>query len=250
MSETDPGFSESHAGDVGARRATVGTPTDHESINVPPTRAGAAENAHQAEESRRPHEEFVAEGTVPDERVGSGEVVQPPEIPGSGKTAAWTHAGASGRTAASKEAELRAETAASAEFETAEETSRFVENGGRGVARPAARRPRGTTGSTTARDTEVFKEEQVRKDITETRKELGDTVEAIVNKADVKGRATEAAGAAKDKVVAVADKMPVQVKDAADKVGAEARRRPALMIAAAGAVALFVIRRMMKRNRK
>ncbi|GAA2770318.1 DUF3618 domain-containing protein [Nonomuraea dietziae] len=90
----------------------------------------------------------------------------------------------------------------------------------------------------------------MRKDITETRKELGDTVEAIVNKADVKGRATEAAGVAKDKVVAVADKMPDQVKDAADKVGAEARRRPALMIAAAGAVALFVIRRMMQRNRK
>ncbi|MFE3449885.1 hypothetical protein ACFXJ8_13210 [Nonomuraea sp. NPDC059194] len=69
MTESDPGFSEAHAGDVGARRATVGMPTDHESINVPPTREGAVENAEAAAEARRPHEEFVPEGPIPDDRA-------------------------------------------------------------------------------------------------------------------------------------------------------------------------------------
>ncbi|GAA2361573.1 DUF3618 domain-containing protein [Nonomuraea africana] len=236
MTESDPGFSQSHAGDVGSRRATVGEPTDHESINVPPTLAGAVQNARDAQEARAPHEEFVPEGPVPDERVGSGEVHQPPEIPGSGKT--HRPGRTPGRTAASQEAEDPRETAG------------FVEGAGRGAPRPVTRRSHGAAGSTSAGTTAAFEEEQVRKDITETRKEIGDTVEAMVNKADVKGRATEVAGAAKDKVAAVAEKMPDQVKEAADKVGAEAKRRPALMIAAAGAVALLVIRRMMRRSRK
>ncbi|GAA3098177.1 hypothetical protein [Nonomuraea salmonea] len=61
MSETDPGYSGQHAGDVGARRATVGTPTDRESMNVPQTRPGAAENAHEAELKREGHETFIPE---------------------------------------------------------------------------------------------------------------------------------------------------------------------------------------------
>ncbi|MFI9590395.1 DUF3618 domain-containing protein [Nonomuraea sp. NPDC052265] len=69
MSETDPGYSEQHAGDVGARRATVGTPTERESINVPPTRPGAAENARRAELARQEHETFIPETPVPDDRT-------------------------------------------------------------------------------------------------------------------------------------------------------------------------------------
>ncbi|MEU0568009.1 DUF3618 domain-containing protein [Nonomuraea sp. NPDC005983] len=64
MSETDPGYTHAHAGEVGARRATVGDPTDHESINVPLTRAGASENAHQAEAYRMAHAVFDPEAPV------------------------------------------------------------------------------------------------------------------------------------------------------------------------------------------
>ncbi|MFI7131830.1 DUF3618 domain-containing protein [Nonomuraea sp. NPDC050153] len=69
MSETDPGHREQHAGDVGARRAMVGTPTERESINVPPTRPGAAENARRVEEERMAHETFPPEAPFDKERT-------------------------------------------------------------------------------------------------------------------------------------------------------------------------------------
>ncbi|MER6948589.1 hypothetical protein ABT294_31675 [Nonomuraea sp. NPDC000554] len=64
MSETDSGYTHTHAGEVGARRVTVGDPTDHESINVPLTRPGASENAHLAEEHRMAHAVFDPEVPV------------------------------------------------------------------------------------------------------------------------------------------------------------------------------------------
>ncbi|MFG1956641.1 DUF3618 domain-containing protein [Nonomuraea sp. NPDC049028] len=238
MSETDPeygeqGYSEQHAGDVGARRTTVGMPTDHESVNVPPTRPGAVENAMKAEAARQEHETFIPEPPVVDERteaVGARE----------GETES-----------------VRAEHA----------------------------------------NDEDEEEDDVHKNIKDTRQELGDTVAALADKADVKGRAndaaeaakgkaTEVAGVAKDKAVEVAevakdkaaavaelakdkavvvadvakdkaaevadkvrDVTPDQVKDAADKVTTEARKRPVLVIAAAGALVALVLRRIMRRNR-
>ncbi|YCK36384.1 DUF3618 domain-containing protein [Actinomadura sp. ATCC 39365] len=208
MSETDPGYSEQHAGDVGARRATVGTPTERESINVPPTRPGAAENARRAELARQEHETFIPETPVPDDRTEAVE-------------------------------------------------SRAVEEeslaGGRGE------------------DDEEEEEDDVRKSIKETRNELGDTVSALAHKADLKGRATEAAGTAKGKVAEmtgvakgkaaevtgtakgmagevagkVREATPHQVKDAATG----ARKRPVLLLAAAAAVTALVVRRLRKRNR-
>ncbi|MEU1387584.1 MULTISPECIES: DUF3618 domain-containing protein [unclassified Nonomuraea] len=208
MSETDPGYSEQHAGDVGARRATVGTPTERESINVPPTRPGAAENAERAELARQEHETFIPEPPVPDDRTEAVE-------------------------------------------------SRAVEEeslaGGRGE------------------DDEEEEEDDVRKSIKETRNELGDTVSALAHKADLKGRATEAAGTAKGKVAEmtgvakgkaaevtgtakgmagevagkVREATPHQVKDAATG----ARKRPVLLLAAAAAVTALVVRRLRKRNR-
>lgn len=66
MSETNPGYSDDqHAGEVGSRRATIGTATDPESVNVPPTRPGAAENAYEAEARRTPHETFVPDTLIP-----------------------------------------------------------------------------------------------------------------------------------------------------------------------------------------
>src|SRR5437868_9056734 len=51
-----------HAGDVGAHRATVGAPTDPESINTAvQIRAGALENALAVEETRLPHGKFLAQ---------------------------------------------------------------------------------------------------------------------------------------------------------------------------------------------
>ncbi|MFI6292569.1 hypothetical protein ACIBEJ_13340 [Nonomuraea sp. NPDC050790] len=48
------------AGYVGAHEAVVGSPVDSTSVNVPQTRAGAAENAEEAEEERGSHGVFVA----------------------------------------------------------------------------------------------------------------------------------------------------------------------------------------------
>lgn len=206
MSETDPGYSEQHAGDVGARRATVGTPTERESINVPPTRPGAAENARQAEAARQEHETFIPESPIKDERSEAQESLR-----------------------------------------TEEESL----TGARGDA-----------------DEE---EGDVRKDIKETREQLGETVSALAGKADVKGRAGSAAERAKDKAAGAAEAVKAKASDAAEavkektsevtgKVGdatpdrvkdaaEEAKKRPVLLIAAAGAVVAFVVRRMVRRRK-
>ncbi|MEV0612959.1 DUF3618 domain-containing protein [Nonomuraea sp. NPDC050404] len=230
MSETDPGRSEQHAGDVGAHRATVGTPTERESINVPPTRQGAADNARRAERARQEHETFIPEAPVPDER-----------------------------------------SEAAAHQRTEEESMR----GERGEG-----------------DDEE-EEDDVRRDIKETRRQMGETVSELAGKADVKGRASHAAETARDKAghaaesardkaghaaesakemashaaetardkaadaaevvrhkasevaVKVREGTPEQVKDAT----AEARKRPVMLIMVAGAVTAFVVRRMMRRRR-
>ncbi|RSN10704.1 hypothetical protein DMB42_15935 [Nonomuraea sp. WAC 01424] len=114
-------------------------------------------------------------------------------------------------------------------------------------------------------------EDEVRRNIKETRNELGDTVSALAAKTDIKSRAAEAAGAAKGKVAEatgvakgkaaeaagtakgmasevagkVREATPDQVKDAAT----EARKRPVLLLAVAGAVIAVVVRRLRKRNR-
>jgi hypothetical protein len=196
MSETDPGYSEQHAGDVGARRATVGTPTERESINVPPTRPGAAENAREAEVARQEHETFIPEAPIPDERSEAVEHLR-----------------------------------------TEEESMR------------------GAHGEDDEED-----EDDVRKNIEETRREMGETVSQLAAKADVKGRAGHAAEVAKDRAADAAetvrgkasevagkvrDHTPDQVKDAA----AGAKKRPVVLIAAIGAVTAFVLRRMMRRRR-
>ncbi|TYB68797.1 DUF3618 domain-containing protein [Nonomuraea sp. PA05] len=196
MSETDPGHSEQHAGDVGARRATVGTPTERESINVPPTRPGAADNARRAEVARQEHETFVPEAPIEDERSEA------------------------------------------AEHSRTEEES-----------------VRGAHG-----DDEEEEEDAVRRDIQETRREMGETVSQLAAKADVKARAGHAAEVAKERAVGAADTVKGKAFEVADKVrentpdqvkdaAAEARKRPVVLFVAIGAVTAFVVRRMMKRRR-
>ncbi|MBB5784644.1 DUF3618 domain-containing protein [Nonomuraea jabiensis] len=208
MSETDPGYSEQYAGNVGARRATVGTPTERESINVPPTRPGAAENARRVEEERTAHETFAPEPIIPDERAQALE-------------REWAEA----------------------------ESPRHHHHSG-------ARHTPGTAGGTGHQE-----ESNVRKEIQETRRELGETVGALAAKADVKARAAHVAETAKDRAADVAGSVkekatemagkvregtPHQVKDAAG----QARKRPMLLVAAAGAVTAFVVRRMMQRRHR
>ncbi|MCT9929320.1 DUF3618 domain-containing protein [Planotetraspora sp. A-T 1434] len=116
---------------------------------------------------------------------------------------------------------------------------------------------------------------EVRQDIARTREDLGDTIDALAAKADVKTRAQEKVEGTKimakekaaevvervreatpDTVKDAADKVaervrdvtPDTVKDAADKVAEQARRRPAVAIAA-GAVALLVVRTLLRRKR-
>ncbi|WP_188187697.1 DUF3618 domain-containing protein [Nonomuraea sp. SYSU D8015] len=196
MSETDPGYSDQHAGDVGARRATVGTPTERESINVPPTRPGAAENARQAEAAREEHETFIPEAPIRDERSEAAESLR-----------------------------------------TEEESLRGA---------------RGSHGE--------GEDDDVRKNISQTREQLGETVSELAGKADVKGRATSAAETAKGKATEAAEMVKGKTSEVADKVSEatpdrvkdaaeEAKKRPVLLIAAAGAVAAFVVRRMMRRRK-
>ncbi|GAA3134697.1 hypothetical protein GCM10010466_26920 [Planomonospora alba] len=117
-------------------------------------------------------------------------------------------------------------------------------------------------------------EEAVRREIEETRRELGDSVEALMHKTDVKGRVQEKAahmgddlkrmGAATagtatglvDRVKEAAPEMldkarhatPAEVRNAAGKVSAEAGRRPAATLAVLGTVALVVIRVLRSRK--
>ncbi|MDP9841542.1 hypothetical protein J2853_000753 [Streptosporangium lutulentum] len=150
--------------------------------------------------------------------------------------------------------------------------------------------------------------ESVRRDIENARRELGDTVEALVHKTDVKGRvqetaahmgddlrrmgaatadtATEMVGRVKEAAPEMVDRVkeaapemvhrvkeaapemvhrmkeaapemvgrvkevtPVEIKDAAGKVGAEASKRPVATIAAVAALALIVFR-VLRRGKK
>ena len=76
--------------------------------------------------------------------------------------------------------------------------------------------------------------EELRREIDETRAELGDTVEALSHKADVKGRAKDKVEERKQAVSAKADELkqkvsgatPDDVKSAASDAAGTARERP------------------------
>ncbi|MEQ4722768.1 DUF3618 domain-containing protein [Nonomuraea sp. B19D2] len=197
MSETDPGYSEQHAGNVGARRAMVGTPTERESINVPPTRPGAAENAQHAEDARAEHETFIPEPPIRDERA---------EV---------------------------------AESQRAEEET--VPTPHRSPLHDESSPLHGVRHSSTSTGTRHQEKGDVRKDIEETRRELGDTLSALAAKADVKARASHAAGSVKERAAGVAGSV---------KGKASAGKRPLLLMAAGGAAAAFAVRSMMRDHRR
>jgi hypothetical protein len=96
----------------------------------------------------------------------------------------------------------------------------------------------GTAGTPPADDTDA-----IRADIAETRAELGDTVEALAAKADVKARAK---ARAKDTAQAATERA----KDTAEQVGETVRRRPAPLAGALAAVAAAIGAVVMVRRRR
>ncbi|MEV4461170.1 DUF3618 domain-containing protein [Microbispora sp. NPDC049633] len=119
----------------------------------------------------------------------------------------------------------------------------------------AAARDTGTKGEDEKKGHDEIAE--VRQEIERTRDHLGDTIEALAAKADVKARAQErvhaTTAAARARVAEVTgrvrDVTPEPVRGAAGRVGEQARRRPGL-VAAAGAAgtALLLLRRLITRN--
>ncbi|WP_052423504.1 DUF3618 domain-containing protein [Nonomuraea candida] len=258
MSETDPGYSEQSAGNVGAHRATVGTPTEHESINVPPTRAGAADNARRAEAAREGHETFIPETPIPDERSEATDHLRTEED---------SMQGPGGRTREHATEETRGHTGA----HSAEKTR----------GRTGGRTDRGSAARSRGLDEDEGDEDDVRRDIAETRRQMGETVSALAQKADVKSRAghaaetakeraSHAAEAARDRASHAAETAKERAADAAETVrhkasevagkvregtpdqvkgaATKARKRPVLLIATVGAVIVFAVRRMRRRR--
>ncbi|MFG1943138.1 DUF3618 domain-containing protein [Nonomuraea sp. NPDC048826] len=218
MSETNPGYSDDlPAGEVGSRRATVGTPTDPESINVPPTRPGAAENAHEAEARREAHETFVPEAPEPDDRTDAVRSRSVEEESLSGTSGGGT-SGTGGTSAG---------TGRSPENTTPYQT------GAATTGMPVTGHP----GHRREPDGGEDEEEQVRASIRETRRELGETVSALAHKADVKSRAADAAVAAKERAGTMAASATAKARAAASEMTGTAKAKASEMTGTAKAKA-------------
>ncbi|MFD8565042.1 DUF3618 domain-containing protein [Streptosporangium canum] len=258
MTETDPGspdFEPGEAGTTGSRRKGVGepvTPDERESLNIPPNAPDMAE----AQPPGRDGTPTADLGGPPSSRDGTPHLADDTD---AARAAAGAGAGntVAGRTIGTGGA------------------------GGTGVG-GADRTDAGVTGEKAS----VTGKESVRRDIENDRRELGDTVEALVHKTDVKSRvqetatqvgedirrvgaatagtATEMVGrvkeaapemvgrmkeAAPEVVGRVKEMTPVEIKDAAGKVSAEAGKRPVLAFATVAALALVVFR-MLRRGKK
>lgn len=111
----------------------------------------------------------------------------------------------------------------------------------------------------------MTEQERVRQDIGRTRREMGETVEALARKADVRARAHDKAEEAKarlgrqvhrtrtatlEKAAALTTRLreaaPDPVRDAAGRAVARTRGRPAAGSVAAGAVLLLVLWRLLR----
>ncbi|MFI6796374.1 DUF3618 domain-containing protein [Streptosporangium canum] len=261
MTETDPGspdFEPGEAGTTGSRRKGVGepvTPDERESLNIPPNAPDMAE----AQPPGRDGTPTTDLGGPPSSRDGTPHLADDTDAARAAVAGAGAGAGntVAGRTVGTGGA------------------------GGTGVG-GAGRTDAGVTGEKAS----VTGKESVRRDIENDRRELGDTVEALVHKTDVKSRvqetatqvgedirrvgaatagtATEMVGrvkeaapemvgrmkeAAPEVVGRVKEMTPVEIKDAAGKVSAEAGKRPVLAFATVAALALVVFR-MLRRGKK
>jgi ElaB/YqjD/DUF883 family membrane-anchored ribosome-binding protein len=104
--------------------------------------------------------------------------------------------------------------------------------------------------------TEAKDPEQIREEIEETRRELGDTVEALAAKADVKARVHEKVESTKESVARKKDELlgkareasPESVNATASQATQKARANPLPVTAIGAFVGGFVLGRLTKRS--
>jgi ElaB/YqjD/DUF883 family membrane-anchored ribosome-binding protein len=104
--------------------------------------------------------------------------------------------------------------------------------------------------------TEAKDPEQLREEIEETRRELGDTVEALAYKADVKARVREKIGATKESAAQKKDDLmgkaraasPDSVSSGATQATEAARQNPVPVAAVGAFVGGFLLGRLTKRS--
>ncbi|RJL32880.1 DUF3618 domain-containing protein [Bailinhaonella thermotolerans] len=88
--------------------------------------------------------------------------------------------------------------------------------------------------------------DEIRRDIAETRDELGDTVEALAGRADVKGRASRKAHEAGEQAKAATHLVREQAGETAQRA---VRNRPAWVGAVAAVLGAVVVTRFVRRRR-
>jgi hypothetical protein len=108
----------------------------------------------------------------------------------------------------------------------------------------------GTTGAPVATDSKD--PEQIREEIEATRQELGDTVEAVAYKADVKARLRDKIGSTRDsaavKLGMARAASPASVASGATQVSQKARENPVPLGVAGAFLGGFLIGRLTKRS--
>jgi hypothetical protein len=90
----------------------------------------------------------------------------------------------------------------------------------------------------------------LRAEIRQTRAELGETVQALAAKADVKARVKESAAHTAAQVKSSAGQAVERARTSLVDAGESARRRPVPWLAAAGAVAVVVVAIVIIRGRR
>jgi hypothetical protein len=105
------------------------------------------------------------------------------------------------------------------------------------------------TTDTTGTASEARSPEEIRRDIEETRGELGDTVEALAAKADVKAQAKERVDAVKGDVSSKAGDLKQKVSDVTpEAVASQAQQNPLPFAIGGALIAGFVLGRVSARG--
>ena len=97
-----------------------------------------------------------------------------------------------------------------------------------------------TSGSSVGDDQEQRSPEQIRADIEDTREDLGDTVEALAAKTDVKGQAKAKVESVKEKVTGAKDGAAERTPDSARDGFAQAKHTATSNPVPTAAIAAFV----------
>lgn len=90
--------------------------------------------------------------------------------------------------------------------------------------------------------------EQLQRDVERTRRELGETVEALAHKADVPGRVKEQAHETRVRMINATDEAVASLPEPVAEQVEKARRHPAA-VAAVFAVLILLIWKLARRNR-